>query len=592
MTRLGPYEENSIVVGHNLDVLRQIPDGVFQVCVTSPPYFGLRNYDAPTSIWGGDATCEHDWDKERTRKQSPQRDHAPDGGFGNTRGQESWRVGAAYEISAGSTCTKCGAWAGCIGNEPNPGMYVAHLVEVFREVRRVMRPDAVCFVNLGDSFATNPGNGRGGETVDGGTPHRSGRDKTNMGIAPKNLVGIPWSAAFALRDDGWILRRDIIWAKSVSGQQSMEKRVLEAALGVGIEKGLAEKIVQNLSLHVGTSMPESVTDRPSSSHEYIFMLTKSGSPTFWVHRDKAGTRKQPKPDYRWAHVDGTEVAVEPENWKKALTACPKCGGSGQVDSFEDEQSLFALQVQCPRCAGEKEVRAWKRINLWAGDDYYYDQEACKEPLAESSIERAEYAWNGAVVDDRKLRSSPEPTERLGERFAPEGGRNLRSVWAINPRGYKEAHFATFAPEIPEMCILLGSSEKGCCPKCGAPWARRAERNTDVQDNEVVKSEKALGGVPGLKPGSSHDRVRRLSGANYEYVRRGTNEWSPTCDCGCDDTVPCLVLDPFAGSGTTLAVAKELGRNYLGIDIVERYKPLAEQRIAKAVRQYRMEGDTE
>jgi DNA modification methylase len=128
---------------------------------------------------------------------------------------------------------------GQIGLESTPESYVAEMVGVFREVWRVLRDDGTCWLNCGDSYVTNPGNGRGGETgVLGGIAHRSGKDKSKLlGLKPKDLVGIPWRLAFALQADGWYLRSEIIW-------------------------------------HKLSPMPESVTDRPTKAHEQVFLLTK------------------------------------------------------------------------------------------------------------------------------------------------------------------------------------------------------------------------------------------------------------------------------------------------------------------------------
>jgi DNA modification methylase len=128
---------------------------------------------------------------------------------------------------------------GQLGTEDTPAEYVDHIVSAFREVRRVLKDDGALWLNLGDSYVNNPGNGRGGEqNLDGCPPHRSGRAKDGPGLKPKDLVGIPWMVAFALQADGWWLRQDIIWAKP-------------------------------------NPMPESVTDRCTKSHEYVFLLTKS-----------------------------------------------------------------------------------------------------------------------------------------------------------------------------------------------------------------------------------------------------------------------------------------------------------------------------
>jgi DNA modification methylase len=183
--------KNSILVGNALEKLREIPDGSVDCCVTSPPYWGLRAYGTVPQTW-------------------------QDG------------------------------WVGELGAEPTPDEFVSHLVDIFREVRRVLKNEGTLWLNMGDSYA-----GRGGMQ---GIPegHRSismnHREKYQMeedpkrnagafGLKKKDLVGIPWKAAFALQADGWFLRSDIIWSKP-------------------------------------NPMPESVTDRPTRAHEYVFLLSK------------------------------------------------------------------------------------------------------------------------------------------------------------------------------------------------------------------------------------------------------------------------------------------------------------------------------
>lgn len=178
-----PYYENqhtTIFNGDCLDVLRQLPDESVQCCVTSPPYYALRNY--------------------------------------NVDGQ--------------------------IGLESSPAEYVARLVDVFREVRRVLRANATLWLNLGDSYA---GGTRGRNDFETMPRPRGGHNKSPQnpiqntvpaGLKPKDMIGIPWRVAFALQEDGWWLRQDLIWAKP-------------------------------------NPMPESVTDRCTKAHEYIFLLSKS-----------------------------------------------------------------------------------------------------------------------------------------------------------------------------------------------------------------------------------------------------------------------------------------------------------------------------
>jgi hypothetical protein len=135
-------------------------------------------------------------------------------------------------------------------------------------------------------------------------------------------------------------------------------------------------------------------------------------------------------------------------------------------------------------------------------------------------------------------------------------RNRRDVWALPVGKFPDAHTATFPPALPERCIRASTSEKGACAKCGAPWARRTVQGT--AGGNVRKDGSVL---PEATPAPE------------------TIGWEPTCGCGVAEVVPCIVLDPLAGSGTTLMVARQLGRDYIGIEINEReYRPLIERRL--------------
>ena len=225
--------------GDCLTELAKLEPASIQTCVTSPPYWGLRDYG--TATWeGGDPGCEH-------RVGGQVEDNKAGGAI---------VAGVRPGVDA-SVCLNCGAKRidSQLGLEPTPEEYVENLVAVFREVRRVLRDDGTVWLNLGDSYA---GSGKGPSNnkdrpelhMDGISPVKRNGQQFAAGQAPtewlpvpkgikaKDLVGIPWRVAFALQADGWWLRSDIIWAKP-------------------------------------NPMPESVTDRPTRSHEYIFLLTKS-----------------------------------------------------------------------------------------------------------------------------------------------------------------------------------------------------------------------------------------------------------------------------------------------------------------------------
>lgn len=214
---------------------RRIPlaDQSVQCIITSPPYYGLRDYG--TATWeGGSEECDHKIDKSAGVMSSTLQ-----GGKSTTNHQQ--------EASYTNVCAKCGARRidAQIGLEASPAAYVASIVAVMRECWRVLKNDGVMWLNLGDSYAMSSVRGENSK-FSGAVGAHKGYEQGSMrlgskqipdGLKSKDLIGIPWRVAFALQEDGWYLRSDIIW-------------------------------------HKPNPMPESVTDRPTKAHEYVFLLTK------------------------------------------------------------------------------------------------------------------------------------------------------------------------------------------------------------------------------------------------------------------------------------------------------------------------------
>ena len=214
-----------ILVGDVRERLRELPDASAQCVVTSPPYYGLRDYG--TASWdGGRPDCPH-------RVGGQVQDNKAPGAI---------VAGVRPGVDA-SRCLDCGARRVDlqIGLERSPDEYVETMVAVFREVRRVLALRGTLWLNLGDSYANDAkwGGSTGGRHPAG--LHGAtgiGRTRKSTGLKPKDLIGIPWRVAFALQDDGWWLRSDIVWSKP-------------------------------------TVMPESVDDRPTKAHDYVFLLTRA-----------------------------------------------------------------------------------------------------------------------------------------------------------------------------------------------------------------------------------------------------------------------------------------------------------------------------
>jgi len=361
---------------------------------------------------------------------------------------------------SGQFCSKCSAWLGHLGLEPTVEMFVQHFVEICREIRRVLRPDGTFWLNIGDSY-NGSGKGRSDRTdiqKERYVPSPDTPPTDVPGLKPKDLIGVPWRVAFALQEDGWWLRNDLIWAKGISGQADIGEKTYRAAKDAGCDSETAKKIAQSVGHYHGNSMPNSAEDRCAMSHEYIFLLTKSS-----------------------------------------------------------------------HC--------------------YFDIEAIREP---KKTEMDAY-FTGLTQE------TPEQEVEV---------RNPRSVWAIATQGFKGAHFATFPIELAARAIRAGTSEKGCCPQCGAPYKRF------VEQTESDWQERKKAGEPirhGLKGAAA-------SGAGGFKGRSKTGEhWEPTCKCDAGDPVPCVVLDPFMGAATTAAAASNQKCSCVGFEICSEYAELAAQR---------------
>ena len=147
------------------------------------------------------------------------------------------------------------------------------------------------------------------------------------------------------------------------------------------------------------------------------------------------------------------------------------------------------------------------------------------------------------------------------------GRNKRSVWKITTQPYKEAHFATFPEELPETCIKAGTSKAGCCADCGTPWVIEREQLTTPEREPRINR---IGVIP------KRDKACRMNSKNMESIVWRIKGWKANCDCNADK-VPCVVLDIFAGSGTTLRVASKLGRKGIGIELNPEYIKILKKR---------------
>jgi len=519
----------------------ELPNECVQMVCTSPPYWSLRKYSGEQDlIWGGDKDCEHKWEDE-TIKHDALRHRPSEKCIVGSEKNPAIRPGS--KVISGF-CSLCGAWRGALGLEPTIELYLQHLIEIMREIRRVLRKDGVFFLNIGDSYAGSGSPGGDFRDGKGGDEYLRPYNRKGGVLKPKDLCLVPFRVAISAQEDGWWVRSVIIWSKN-------------------------------------NPMPSSSTDRPTVSHEYILMLTKSGKSLYWTHRDGGGTRERPKADYKWVNIKSDEeVAIEPPDWKVKIK-CPECDGTGYVDM----DALWSISDKCPTCNGKGKTQLWKRINLWTGHDYYWDQEAVREPYTEP-LNR----WGGDSLkrDTSKTAAYKEMQNigyssafRVGRPMRPDpSGRNIRSVWEFPTVPYPGAHFAVFPDRLPQLCIKAATPEEGCCAKCGAPWARVLEKKPS-QFNIRVRDAKTGRAAPEEGYKASEEELARYPGNHPDPGYSRTLGWEGTCKCNAP-RVPSLVLDPLMGAGTTLEEAKKLNRYAAGYDLAEEYCQLTVERCRQQV----------
>jgi len=404
--------DSRVIVGDCLEVMRGMDAGSCQCCVTSPPYWGLRDY--------------------------------------GVKGQ--------------------------LGLEPTPEIYLEKMVEVFREVRRLLRDDGVMLLNCGDSYNSDASNQQYGRGMRGGECGM-GRHKKAVrppGLKPKDLCMMPSRLALALQADRWWVRSKLPWLKR-------------------------------------SAMPESCTDRPTSAIEYVFLLTKSAR--YFYDAEAVRTKESP------------QTLQKNPRYKRGPDTTHKRHVNG-VKSFPDTH----MHV------GGRNFR---------NSDLFY--ESLKAP-------------HGMIcVGD-------EPV-----------------ALDVNPERFIQAHFATFPRKLVTPLLKAATSEKGCCPECGAPWRRLTEETKLRRERPNDRTSRHEAG-PGVNS----------CGNTVAGVSTTTTGWEPGCGCmepiqyengeySRDLTVPmpisCTVLDPFAGSGTVGVVAKQLGLSFIGIELNPDYAAMARKRIA-------------
>ncbi len=503
-----PYK----IIGANAG-LSPIPDEVIDCCITSPPYWGKRDYGTNPLIWDGDPNCEHDFEMKTIKVESSKNKDFNERS-GNASGKRKQEDSQQLKITTGH-CSRCGAWSGELGHEPSPDLFIKHLCDIFDEVKRILKPTGTCWVNLGDSYG-----GAGGSSGHNSETKNLGRKTSeygafnsgsiSKGLHPKSLLMIPARFAIEMINRGWTLRNRIIW-------------------------------------HKPSVIPEPFDDRFTVDYEIVFFFVKSVDTKYWIHKNELRSiTKKPKPDYIYKDLlNHREYNEKPKEFTKEEISCPYCNGTGT------SETLFGIK-DCELCEGKKKIKRWKRVNLWKGRDYWFEQQY--EP------HKWEHVGNYRLGEKSKNKGSIEnPVKGKGNttgsfRGFDQRGRHKRSVWSINPGGFSEAHFAVFPNELISPMIKAGCP-RWICGTCGQP----KERIYNVKSNYKKRE-------PAHVPNNSSTKV---DSTGWEPPTIKFKGWS-SCDC-VENLVPGILIDPFLGSGTSLEEARKLGRQGLGFEIQKDYE---------------------
>lgn len=448
---------HKIIIGHCLEALREMQSESVNMIMTSPPYWGLRNYGEGTStIWGGNPNCEHEWGERIPPRGHKSGKHGPGSVIGAKKGQNGARRGS------GSTfCQKCGAWRGQLGLEPTWQMYVEHLVEISRELKRILRKDGSYYLTLGDTYA---GSGMGyGSPPDPKHPNaRNGKIKPRKTDIPaKCKLLMPYRVAFPLIDDGWICRNDVTWYKP-------------------------------------NAMPSSVKDRLTCKTEVIFHFVKSrkyyydldairephktGTPQ--ANRDiKRMMAGRTQYDGKWAEGKDTQAAF--------VAGHPL--GKNHGDVFRNKTANQEKIMSMRNAPEPGEPHAFHELSKNPGDVYFVDRQQA-------------YRHHGSGPGDRSGFPNKHPL-----------GNNPGDFWEINTRPYPDAHFAVY-PE--DICIkpILSS-----CPPDGVvldPCLGRGTTTKVARDNgrNSIGIEIQPSYLPIIKKYLEIDQQQQRLGVTYEVVR--------------------------------------------------------------------------
>lgn len=511
--------------------LASLDEKSVHMCVTSPPFYGLRSYSTEPQLWGGNQSCEHNW----------QTVHPPGWRASDTHPgplQHEGNIGRDKIYS--STCSRCGGWRGELGSEQNPESFVTHLVEVFQAVRRVLRDDGLLFVNLANSYWG--GKGKSGYEL----PHEA-EERRAAGETLQHGYNVP----------GYVDMRPSDGKHPIYKSLDLIDVCAMFSLAM-VQDGWYHR--STITLVKQSPMPESVAGWSWQKHR---VKIKSAD-IDW----RAEARKTDRPvDGAVTHVAGgnTGFRHKPE-WRD----CPGC------------QKCLPNDGLVLRKGSWRPTNAYELIFMFAKTaDYYASGEDVRTEHTQSAIERTKYR---RALDNKgrpigNARDDGGKEHAAGLNALPStlnpAGANMRNWVTLRRQNLSEPHYAAYPISLPAMCIKIGTSAKGVCAACGAPYARVVRRPESPHNGET---ESAYPDGSTAKRLALLRQAARENGAEYQNETQ-TLGWRQSCKCkDAGEPVKATVLDPFVGSGTTLLAAIGLGRDGIGIDLNEKYLDIARRRL--------------
>ena len=445
------------------DVLKTLEEKSVHTCITSPPYYGLRDYQ--TGTWeGGDPNCTH----QRMTKISKDTSTGHRGMYdqGNVVGDAIYKT----------TCNKCGATRKDkqIGLESTPDEYVQQMVEVFREVRRVLRDDGTVWLNLGDTYSNFKDSKSTPQTLSKGTQSeqaheideglsvsRDPRTLKQSGLKNKDLIGIPWRVALALQSDGWYLRQDIIW-------------------------------------HKPNPMPESVKDRCTKSHEYIFLLSKQPNYYYdyeaikekatgerWGGNKPINMNNTKDVDNQFSGLTRERKMLFNERNKRSVWTVQPVKENKTYGKYKDQETEAKNRQGLHSDRGDKliEVRNGLPDQLVLVE--FLRSKVNAKTLADNTdipltkiehwFRKDKAGFSYPTIEDwKKIREFIDDFSNefheidkglsdydlKTDEVVVDSDKNKRSVWTVTTKPFKKAHFAVFPTELIEPCVLAGCPEGG------------------------------------------------------------------------------------------------------------------------------------